>query len=171
MSTGTGQVDNPAISAAFHSRMHQERKEAAAMASTADKILGLLIDDPIVVHLTEDVSMEFYPPSDDEYIEIVRFQGEGLVVAERAKRFGVQPGGEDDALEKIPQAMEIVDSARAMLTTLNEILARLSVDPAWTAEKFRQMPRKYKTQILTILMELYFGEIQSVRKFRGKQKR
>lgn len=168
MSTGTGQVDNPAISAAFHSRMHQDRVDAAQMASTADRILGLLQDEPILIELTPEVSMEFYQPSDDDYLEIVQFQAEGITLASTVSELKIDPAKEDEAIARIPEALHLVEGARQMLENLNNILARLSVDRSFTPDAFRRMPRRYKTQILTTLAQSRVEEVGKVKKFRRK---
>lgn len=161
-------VDNPTLSAAFQAKAQHDIRDAREFSTTADKILGLLKDEPITVQLTDDVSLQFYPPSDDEYLEIISFQADGMQVAARAKTIGVSPDNESEAVERIPEALEIVKDARVMLDKLNSVLARLSVDHSFTEEAFRQMPRRYKTQILQEISASYAGEMQKVKKFRRK---
>lgn len=158
--------DNPDLSSRFAQRERQEEADREEFATTADMILGLLADEPITVVLNDQVSLQFAMPTDDDYFEIVRFQADGLQVAAKSKSLGISGMDEEDAVERMPVAIEIVNAARSMLDGLNRILSRLCLDRSFTEEKFRQMPRRYKTIILTEILAAYSGEAGKVRKFR-----
>jgi hypothetical protein len=164
-------VENPHIESDYVEGQILIEKEKEEFATTADKILGLLQDEPVEVELKEGVIVYFYPPSDDEYLEIVKYRADGLQVATRARQFGITPENEQQAMERVPEALEIVNGARDMLDSLNHLLSQLAVDPSFTPDAFRRMPLKFKAQILTALSSSYAGEMSKVRKFRRKPKR
>jgi len=162
----TGEVDNPSLDARFRAREIEQFNEKIEFQTTADKILGLLADEPITVELTEDVSMDFYPPTDEQYIEIVSLQAGGAQIAAKTKGFNSSPKTDEEALDMIPDAMDIINSAKDTLNKLNIILAELSVDKSFTADKFHLMPRKYKNIIVKAVSSAQEKEIKKVQKFR-----
>ncbi len=159
--------DNPELSARFRDKQVEE----AGYHTTADKILGLLKDEPIPVVLTNEVTLWFYPPSDDEYVEILEFRAGGLRLASKAKQMQINTKDENTAIESIPGALSVISDAREMLDHLNAILSRLSDDKSFTPEAFRSMPRHYKMTILDALTNYQKVELDKVKKFRGKSKR
>lgn len=161
-----GEIDNPSLDLAFKQKEIEKINEKIEFQTTADKILGLLADDPIVVELTEDVYMQFYPPTDEQYIEIVSLQAGGAQIAAKTKGFNSSPKTDEEALDMIPDAMDIINSAKDTLNKLNVILAELSVDKSFTAEKFHLMPRKYKNIIVKAVSSAQEKEIKKVQKFR-----
>jgi len=165
--TGVEQIDDPELSSGFHEKIGQKRQDQIEYATTADRILGLLQEEPISVKLTDTVSLDFYPPTDEQYLGIVAFQAEGINVAVRARRLGIKPATEESAIEMIPQALEVVNEARDRLNDLNKILSSLSVDKDWTEEKFKQLPRKYKS---IILEEISSTQRETKKKSRSSRK-
>lgn len=165
-----GEVSNPSLDIAYRGKQIQEINDKIDFRTTADKILGILAEEPIEVELTEGVVMEFYPPTDEQYIDILSIQGEGAQIAAQIKTMGLSSGASDEEAEHlVPQAMGIINHARDMLMSVNEILATLSVDKSWTATKFKQLPKKYKSTILTAISMNQTQEIQKTEKFRKKR--
>lgn len=166
----TGEIPNPSLDARVRAKDVEKIKEQIEFQTTADKILGLLADEPIEVELTESVSMQFYPPTDEQYIDILSIQGEGSQIAAQIKTMGLSSDASDEEAEQlVPQAMGIINHARDMLMSVNEILATLSVDKSWTAAKFKQLPKKYKSAILTAIATNQTQEIKKTEKFRKKR--
>jgi hypothetical protein len=167
----TGEIPNPLLDARVRDRDVKEKLDNIEFATTADRILGLLQDEPIDVELTDKVTLSFYPPTDEQYIKIVTLQAEGLQFAGewKSKGFNSVPKTDEEALEMIPGALTIVNTAKGMLHELNVILAALSVDKSFTAEKFEQMPRKYKNIIVKTVSSTQSEGIKKVKKFRSKQ--
>ena len=161
-----GEVSNPSLDSAFRDKQIQEINSKIEFASTADKILGLLAEEPIPVELTEEVTLYFYPPTDEQYIQIVSLQADGIQIAQKTKGFEHTPKTDEEALDMIPDAMDIINSAKNTLNSINIILATLSVDKSFTPEKFQQMPRKYKNIIIKAVSSAQEKEIKKTKKFR-----
>lgn len=161
------QTENPSISSQFRETRNDKARSFAEFSNTADKILGILKDEPIEVQLTEDISLEFYPPTDEQYIELLSIQGEGSTIASKMQKLGLNASTTDEEAEEvIPQALCIINQAREMLTSINEMLATLSVDKAWTADKFKELPKRYKSIIVAAISSKQGEEIKKVKKFR-----
>jgi len=163
----TGQIDDPSISARFQKTAYSSSNKE--FATTADKILGLLQDEPITVKLTKDVSMQFYPPSDEEYIDIISMQAEALNTARKASNLKTSATSEEIALDMMPETLDIVNDARRSLDAQNELLAKLSVDTSFTKEHFKRMPKKYKGKIITALTKDQEAQIKKIKNFREGQ--
>jgi hypothetical protein len=162
-------IDDPSISSGFHSHVQSAQADKREFATTADKILGLLADAPIPVELAEGVFMEFLPPTDEQFIDLITIQVDGGQIASKIQQLGLNSKMTDEEAEQVmPQAIGIINQGKNMLTSINEMLATLSVDKSWTAEKFKQLPRKYKTIIIAAISETQNKEIAKVKKFRKK---
>jgi len=165
--TGVEQIDDPELSSGFHEKIGQKRQDQIEYATTADRILGLLQEEPISVKLTDTVSLDFYPPTDEQFIDVVALQGDGAQIAARIQRLGLKPGTTDEeANEMIPQAMGLINQAKDMLMSINELLAVLSVDKAWTPDKFKQLPKKYKQKIISEIVGKQGRDIKKPRSSR-----
>jgi hypothetical protein len=161
------QIENPSISSGFQQKREEKIQNAVELATTADKVLGLLKDEPIEVQLTEDVCLQFYPPTDEQYIDLLSIQGEGSQIAVKMQKLGLNTSTTDEEAEEvIPQALGIINQARDMLMSINEILSVLSVDPSWTPEKFKQLPKQYKSIIVAAISSTQEKELKKIRKFR-----
>jgi len=145
-----GEIPNPSLDARVRAKDVEKIKEQIEFQTTADKILGLLADEPITIELTKTVSMQFYPPTDEQYIDILSLQGEGSQIAGKLSTLGANKDLTDEQAEQVmPQAMSIINQAKCMLMNINELLAILSVDKSWTADQFKRMPKQYKATIIS----------------------
>ncbi|MCK9592310.1 MAG: hypothetical protein M0Q91_09925 [Methanoregula sp.] len=171
-------VDDPALSAGFHDRVQSTQADKAEFATTADKaefattadkILGLLKDEPISVELMDGIFLEFYPPTDEQFMDLITIQVDGGQIAAKIKQLGLstQMSDEETAV-MMPQAIGIINQGKTMLMSINEMLATLAVDPSWTAEKFKQLPRKYKSVIIAAISDTQNKEAAKTKKFRKK---
>ena len=167
-----GEESNPSLDARFRAREIEKFNEALEHQTTADKILGLLADDPIVVELKPGVSMEFYPPSDEQYIDLLCIRGNAEDYSKTLKKSGVSESiSDEEAEEKSSEIWGMVRQARDMLSSINGILAELSVDKSFTTEQFKKLSMHYKQKIITEISADRNKSLESARKFRKKPKR
>lgn len=165
-----GEIPNPSLDARVRAKDVEKVKEQIEFQTTADKILGLLLDEPITIKLTPEVSMQFYPPSDEQYIDLLCIKGEGGEYARNLQKSGITPDiSDEDAEKRSPEIWGMVKSARDMLSSINTLLADLVVDKSFTADQFKRMPMTYKQIILKEISADHTKQIESARKFRKKR--
>jgi hypothetical protein len=163
-----GEIPNPLLDA----RVKDKAVENVVFQTTADKILGLLKDEPIPVTLKEGVVIEFYPPSDEQYIDLLCIRGDGIQYTNELKKSGISENITDsEAEDKYPELMGMVNGARDMLSKINQMLSDLAVDKSWTSDKFKQMSMVYKQTIIKAISEDHKADVEAARKFREKRKR
>jgi hypothetical protein len=140
-----GEIPNPDLD----ERVREKNLESVEFATTADRILGLLADEPLEIELKDGITLSFYPPTDEQFLSLVSLKGEAAQLGTKLTRMGVTAGLTDEEAEgKMPAVMELIGVARGMLNSTNDLLAALSVDKSWTSEKFKSLPRQYKEIIL-----------------------
>lgn len=164
MSTGTGQVDNPAISAAFHAKMHQDTITVSEYVSVADRLTRRAHEKTFLVDIDEDLQVEIFTPTDGEYMELVRLQNDMLKLGKRIKTAGISD---------VDQATKAFDEVASGWDRIHELIARLCVDPSLDFEFFQKgmISPEDKQVIVQGIIDQVQGNREKTVSFREEQPR